>query len=337
MDRFLRKISYTVLPLWLFFVLFAVWYNCFFYDTMNGDLGRLGKISMPPYVEDGFTQLYYENVYCEKELKDTVVDVITIGDSFSQQGINGYQNYIASRGVSLINYDNHIEFNKFQLFNSLMELGYIDSTNVKVVIVECAERYWEYLRDIDFKKVSIKPSLRQNASNEPKWSLLEIRNYMILHLGVVKPVRHAKLSAKLFSVGNPNRLYFYSDDLKTNSINADEGKIIKKNVEKIIRTSTSLGIKVIFLICPDKFDVYQNYIVNNPFPRKKINEDLKRYFPYHDNLIIAKDIIMPYINKGGLDYYHYNDSHWTYKSSKIVADEILIKLSCMGVHSGGMN
>ena len=46
---------------------------------------------------------------------------------------------------------------------------------------------------------------------------------------------------------------------------------------------------------------------------------------------------MPYINKGGLDYYHYNDSHWTYKSSKIVADEILIKLSCMGVHSGGMN
>jgi len=92
---------------------------------------------------------------------------------------------------------------------------------------------------------------------------------MILHLGVVKHVRHAKLSAKLFSVGNPNRLYFYSDDLKTNSINADEGKIIKKNVEKIIRTSTSLGIKVIFLICPDKFDVYQNYIVNNPFPRKK--------------------------------------------------------------------
>ena len=76
------------------------------------------------------------------------------------------------------------------------------------------------------------------------------------------------------------------------------------------------------LVCPDKYDLYQDYIVNNPYQRKTINEDFRKIVGDREDIIIGKEILLPYINKGMKDIYYFDDTHWSFKSAKITADTL---------------
>ena len=321
MKKFLLKICYFVLPLWFIIIALSVYYNLFYLPDINGDLGRIGKIRMAPYISGGLSTILYDNVLYEKELRDTTIDFLTIGDSFSQQREKGYQNYMANKGYSILNYTNNVD-NKFQLLYDLMRFGYVDSSNVKTIIVECVERNINYLNSINSKSDSIKHIVPKQINEEPRWSLTEIRNFIVLKLGFNKPVCHAKLDRKFFSGEKGNDLYFYYKDLEDTSISLKPLRSMKSNIDLLTETAQSLGIHLIFLICPDKYDLYQDYIIDNPFPRKRVCEDLNTILSNNRNVIIAKDILSKYIVKGDLDIYHFNDTHWSYKSAEIIAEEL---------------
>lgn len=68
--------------------------------------------------------------------------------------------------------------------------------------------------------------------------------------------------------------------------------------------------------------MYQEYILEKKLPHKTINEDFRKIVGSNENIIIAKEILMPYIKNGIKDMYHLDDTHWSYKSARIVADTL---------------
>ena len=102
MRKFLINISYTVLPVWLFFVGMAVYLWAI--DDNSGDLMRLGLIDSGPEYTDSICshllpEVYYTGQDDDSLLRLDTCGVLVIGDSFSHGGGVGkqgdYVNYLA--------------------------------------------------------------------------------------------------------------------------------------------------------------------------------------------------------------------------------------------------
>ena len=71
----------------------------------------------------------------------------------------------------------------------------------------------------------------------------------------------------------------------------------------------------------------QNYIVDNPYPAKTLNEDIQQWMaPEMDRFVFSKQVLSPYIEQGVKDVYLFNDTHWSPASSHLIAAEIIKKL-----------
>lgn len=332
MKQFLIKISYTVFPMWLAVIGLVCFYDFVIVPNMQGDLGGLGKIPMKLYYEKGADTVVYENristIYKIETIKNDTFDIITCGDSFSQLGLYGYQNYMSSKGLSIINYFPYgpLRWNPFQAAFDLMNLGYIDSTNVNVLIIESVERsLLSRLQDLDFHHIKLEERDEVINHSDGKNPLLEAKTYLDFRLGLKEnPVKHLELNKPCFTGTHGQTLYFYCDDIADNgfSIPEDSYDMVKANVDSLFKKAFSKNIHLMILICPDKYDIYQDYIVNNPYPKKTINEDFRRIVGNRQDIIIGKEILLPYINKEMTDMYYFDDTHWSFKSAKLIADTL---------------
>ncbi len=331
MKRFLLKLSYTVLPLWLLTMTVTGFYKLKVEPEMNGELGPLGKLVFPVEHKDNvdITTKYYTDCVSLEELTDTVVDVLTLGDSFSQQWLGSYENFIARDGFSTVNL--HVAMNMFQTAYDLMKLGYVDSTHVKTIIIESCERFTVErilkLSTLD-TAVTVMPINTVRAVGEDDTSrnnpLIETRNWILLRLGIKHPVRHARVNRELFSGGDGRDLYFLDEDLYQTSISPAETVIIKRNIGLINNMADSLGIKIVYLVPPDKYTVYQQYITNNPFPLKTVGKQLKTMMA-SDNVhvwVFGIDVVSQSVETGEKDVYPVSATHWNWSTSERVASTI---------------
>ena len=87
------------------------------------------------------------------------------------------------------------------------------------------------------------------------------------------------------------------------------------------------GVRLLVMIAADKYDIYQNHIVDNPFPVKTNNEDIERIIGRRTSLLLTKRCLLPFIDKEEKDIYMFNDTHWSYKASKIIADELYQRIT----------
>ncbi len=335
MKKFLIKLSYTVLPLWLLVIALTAYYHLQVQPNIHGELGRLGKLQFAPETMNVDVQeKFYTDIDNLQQLADTTVDVLTLGDSFSQQGLGSYENFIGMQGYSVINF--HVDHNMFQTAYDLMQLGIIDSTHVKTIIVECVERCLpERVTALKTgnKSVKFSPIGRRNGTgsdtNDDKaheWSLLDVRNWLMLRLGFPEPVKHLKLTKSMFSGNRGKELFFYYEDLNSFTLSKEQQKIAAQNIGRINHLADSLGINILYLICPDKYDIYQNLIVDNPYPRKTLNEDFAACHPTPERLLLGKDVLMTMVNSGTKDVYHLSSTHWSYASAQAVALKLVTML-----------
>jgi len=72
----------------------------------------------------------------------------------------------------------------------------------------------------------------------------------------------------------------------------------------------------------DKYDMYQDHIVDNPYPRKTYNEDAREIFGNTPQVLLCKYLLTPLIEKGEKDVFLFDDSHWSIKASEIVGKEL---------------
>ena len=133
MKKLLYKTAFFVFP---FFLLFLLSHK--YYTSDKGDLLRLG------YIADIYNYDYKEvfkseinrkinyTLFSEINLKKgNTFTVFTIGDSFSEQGTIGYQNYLADdTTIKVLHYDRFLHENPIETLTGILNSNVLD--NIKV-------------------------------------------------------------------------------------------------------------------------------------------------------------------------------------------------------------
>jgi len=327
MKKFTIRFIGALIPLYVL-VLFYIFYIS---PNLSGDLGNIGQI---PFGKDysnaiGKNYLLRSRViqFTDKNMNSRY-KIGTIGDSFSQQGINGYQNYLANlENTDILNFKWEINCGAPQTAINLLNSGVFSNSHFKVVIIECVERQLIYrLSTVNFGNKSFKDSSvnehKQIDKENYKPFLENVFSWIRLSCGYNNPVNKVQLDANYFdSPTYGNKLFFYEYDLSFKTIDKNDITIAKSNLTKIVRLFESKGIKLIFMIAADKYDVYQSFIIHNPYPKNRTLDYFKDFeaYPYFVN---SKQILYPLVRNGVKDVYLMNDSHWSYKASQVVAKEL---------------
>jgi hypothetical protein len=329
MKMFLIKLSYTVLPVFLLLFGLVAYVTLYISPRTTGDLGHLAYIPFDCQ-EDApgeMEELLFEDVRQTDSLRNIHVDVLTVGDSFSRMGKLGYQNYLAAQGVSVVNCKRELYDNPFQYAYNILDRGLVDSANISVLVVQVGERDLVIRsEEFDVNKVDIRelgsksPSNGGGSAND--WSLLRARDFLMYRLDK-SPVYKVTLDKDYFNSKEPRSLYFYCADI-TNGVNIGDAsrQKIQEVYQILTRKANERGIALLLMIPVDKYDMYQDHIVDNPYPRKTYIEEAREIFGDTPNVLLCKDLLTPLIEKGEKDVFLFDDSHWSIKAAEIVGKEL---------------
>ena len=351
-----RKFLQIFLLIIFIFVSFhaSIWY---FYTSQIFDrqdklyVGDLGRVSYqidslhPRKLEYTLPKKHFNanNWHGEK------IDIITVGDSFSNADMGGrnpyYQDYLATfYNKNILNlHRNSEELNSLELLIGLYNNGWLKKYKPKFVILQMVERFSieAHAKDIDWKFTidptqSIIADLKTKDSHIPQLKLINTANYKFL-LYTLK-YKFSKRGYKYYPKLSLNQHFFsqkhYSDNLLfhfedvkyANAINDSRIDKLNKNLNKLAKLLKTLDIQLFYMPAVDKYDLYYDYIKNNPFPQNHyfnlLEKQEKEYI-----LINTKTILLEALKDGEIDIFYADDTHWSYKASeKIATNEVFQRL-----------
>lgn len=312
-----------------------------------GDLGRKSYLVDSLYYKTSGTDL--PKRHYEQKI-DTHVDVLTIGDSFTNGGAGGknqyYQDYIASNAdLNVLNIHRLPGLNSFETLLSLYNNGVLDELKPKSIIIEAVERAvverfakpmnWELKTDIkisDFKVVDSKRKKnRMNVEPPPKkkktFDVKIINNsnfnavlynflYHFNDHAFYNSVYKTLLDRDFFSVKAPRQLLFYDEAIeKIKQSNEKSIALINNNFNQLQKILAKKNIKLYFMPVVTKYNLYSKYIVNNPYP-KSVFFELLRPLPKQYTFIDTKQILGAALEEGMQDVFYADDTHWSYLASE---------------------
>ena len=336
MKRFLIKLSYTMLPVFLLLFGLTAYLNLYIRPQATGDLGRLAFIIIGEDYGQRIEQhelkdTLFNKVRETEDLRNIHVNVLTIGDSFSQQEHAGYQNYMVQEGVTVANMRRDLYDNPIQYAWNLLDAGVIDSTNIDVMVVEVGERDFSLrINSFSTDKVEVgEPDLPDEGGEENvwdirQWSLLRTRDFLMYRYAGRNPVYEAELDRDFFTSNEPRRLYFYCADI-LNGLTIDQP--VRPKIKEVFNLLTTKaherGIAFFLMIPVDKYDIYQDFIVDNPYDHpKRVNEEVREILGDIPEVLLSKYSLQPLIDKGEKDVFLFDNSHWSYKASEVVGKEL---------------
>lgn len=323
-----------ILGIFLFTILNFLIFNIF-QKNFTGDLGRMGKICFPKEYNKIYDLTYDENfIYANNENIEKV-DIITIGDSFSQQP-KGYQ-YFLSENKKTMNIKRYKNFEPEQTAIILLNSGYFEKVKPKYIILESIERaFIQRNINLDFNLTFSEEEILKFyekrkivKENNPKF--INIGNFKFLLNNIlykfddnayISPVYIANINKELFSYSN-KKLYFYKEDLEnmkyTTNVNL---KLVNKNLNLLYKKFQEKGIELIILVPPNKYTLYYDFIKNKKYSASNFFELFSQYNKEYC-FIDTKNILLKELEKGEKDIYLVNDTHWGVKASKVISKEIL--------------
>ncbi|WP_242133233.1 alginate O-acetyltransferase AlgX-related protein [Aestuariivivens marinum] len=345
MKRFLNVLVLFCLPFVLFFV-----YGMFGYEKSGGDLNRLGKISISEHyrdtllANDTLPKLWTNFSEIDRNLEKGPIDVLIIGDSFSNQGTISYYNFLASIiTLNVFNFDYNAfnlgdYYNPIQLLFGIKNSGLIEEIKPKCIVLEIVERnVIEHFRNLDHNlqidKAELKDRLYSPVIEPLAFPVRTFFNDIVLYYrygffykfndhAYESQVYKLAMSDTLFSSGIDDLIFFEKDLINMhNTITEQNIELFNDGMNMLNKELESIGINLIVLVCPDKYDMYQDYIVNNRHPKNPFFDILRSKNKTYD-FIDTKTLFMPYLEKGIKDLYFADDTHWSPIASKIVAQEL---------------
>ena len=310
---------------------------------ISGDLGNLAKITFGKEYEKLLAQNYLTNNYVRDTLIntdnhlefDTKSTILTIGDSFSLYGQGNYRylNYLAYLfHYDIVNIERKDHHAPVQDAIKLLNSGIIDSATCKAVIVETVDRNAiERLSGLDFdRNYSAFQKQKKAIPNNQKTTLLTLCQFIKLQLGYKNPVFNRDLMQNCFSHHDySNKLFCYKGDMGFKKISKENIETSKENLILLNKKFSDKGIKIIFLIAADKYDVYRPFMMDNTLPVDTTTDDLNNVCDIC--IINTKSMLQKMVRDGEKDVYKVNDTHWSYKASKAVAEKIACTIDSLGV------
>ncbi len=346
MKKFLIKISYTVLPVWLLLVGMAIYLSVT--GDNSGDLMRLGLIDGGPEYSDSIIdadalpEVYYGSLDNDSLMAMDTCDVVVIGDSFSHGGGVGKQgdfvNFLAhdsGQRVVVFTPAGDAQASPMQMAYDALRLGIIDSTHVRNLVVQEVERYLVGRHSTFVDNHTAMPQAPEDAAEatavvqaKDSSPLMRVKDYVFYRFFGANPIYKCRLARPMFSSKEPDMLYFYNDDVKLGfDVNGDQQQSIKYCYGKLIEEARKCGVNLVIVVACDKYDMYQEFIVDNPYPAKTLNEDIERWMSSElKHFVFTKRVLHPLVEQGVKDVYLFNDTHWSPASSRLVAREVINRL-----------
>jgi hypothetical protein len=343
MKKFILKSSVFIFPFSILYLL------TFFFLSVDEqpDLIRLGKI---PFIHrfysinnnDANPHIYYTTFINNKNLNKEF-KIVTIGDSFSEQGAFGYKNIIAKHH-SLLHIDRYYGENPLQTLINLTNGDFFDQYNVQYLILQCVERkFIEWSEDINLKSRTnineldtfISKGIQENFLFKPQKNNFFCKETLIFPLYNIPRyifkqnylsnnfVWNVALTKKQFFGIENNNLLFLNNDLIATKKNNKKNNIIRLNeqLNLVAKKLEKRGIKLIVLPAPDKYSLYYDYIEEKDKFEKplflSILSSLDKNYLYID----TKKLLLKEIDTKK-ELYYFGDTHWSFVSSKLIGDEI---------------
>lgn len=336
MKRFISKTAIFIIP---FLVLYII---TFLFFTVNaGDLLRIGFIpSTDKKYRQNFTSYNHEIKFTElSKSKEKTYKILTIGDSFSEQGKSGYQNILAN-DFSILHVDRFISNNQIQKLVELSNGNFFDTYNVQYVILQGVERDLiddvkninnksrTDIHQIDSIVTNHKPEQNKEEYNFFSRTTLRFPYYALKYFTDKnylsnEQVYNVELNTKSLFSNNSNKLLFYYKDLNNTGQNNLPENAIKLNriLNTISEKLKEKNITLIFLPSPDKYDIYYDYIVDKQNLTKPIFFDNFKKLNKEYICINSKEILTEEL-KNKKDIYYFDDTHWSPIASVIIAQKI---------------
>lgn len=311
----------------LFF--YFIFYRDFLYCR---DLGRMGMMNFDSTyqncVDTLTTNLVSEINTSEISTCDKNITVISMGDSFSQQGRRGYMNYLANMLPEYQFYNiKNPTFSDPEI--KFMHICLANDTMPKIVILESVERLCINrlcnLKFYDELHIRKNDQIKKERTNKKKSFVQWAQEYYKKRLGIDNPVGHFQLTTNTFSCKKHEKdLYFIEEDLHIP--NSDLITLAQLKLDSLFQFAAERDIQLYYLVAADKYDIYQKYIAKE-HPQKNTLDQLSEHFKGNKYFINSKELILPYIHSGEKDMYYCDDTHWSTKSAKLVGEEIARRIA----------
>lgn len=275
--------------------------------------------------------------------------VLTIGDSFTGQGNRGYKNQLAQK-ESVLNVSG-VSWSPFESLSLLINSDFFEHYQIDYVVLQSVERALpDRIETLDTNKILLFEDLekKMNALTEEdkrierqatlekkahehlffsNQSLKFVWNTMKFFFSskteLENGIQKVTLNRDLFTVNNRS-LLFLKDDLLSVRYNQKKENAEKLNdyLNAFTQKLKEKNSQLIYMTAPDKYDIYQKYIKDKSFPRPLFFEnfrELEKQYHYID----TQEILAKRVKAGEKDVYYFDDTHWSPKSAKIIAEEIL--------------
>lgn len=153
---------------------------------------------------------------------------------------------------------------------------------------------------------------RENGAHA-EFALNDMLTWIRTRLGYKAVVKHCKLTHKMFDHNRyGSELYYFKDDHVVCNMPQEQLDMIAVGVNKFFAIAEQQGIKLYLFITPDKFDLYYPYLIDPPLPRPNVLRFIDGIDArYADRIFCTRDSLAPYLERGVLDVYRLNDSHWS--------------------------
>ncbi len=343
----MKKLIMRILLLLAPFIFLALNYKS--YEKSDGDLARLGRISVEKKYRDIFINEFLTvKKYMRLSETDTLSyetgNVMIIGDSFSQHKNVSYHNYAANLdSLTYINYDGNINDNPIQAAFGLANGDVFDKMNIRHLVVQSVERdavlrarnidRSKIVNIADFKNYISKRPATENAkkSDEGLSIFQDMLKYFVYNTlyylddnAFISQVYKARVEKVHFSTKDKVILFYY-EDIEAAGPNSQEDGVKKLNNElnALADRLKHKNVKLIFLLCPDKLSLYHPFISDNQrYPETEFYDLLsreKKNYVYID----AFSILRKRIESGEKDIYYADDSHWSPFAAKIIGKELV--------------
>jgi hypothetical protein len=324
---------------------FIVWHYLtknFFTNDNNTTIGDLGRISY------SLDSLYLRENEIDLDklhfnyIRDKDVDVLTIGDSFSN-GMGGglnpfYQDYISTKFNKNVMNIQAFSDGFIETVLMLINTKVIDGINPKVIILQSIERLAidRFAKDVNWdissnnKSIDIKLN-KKYKSDIPNPYFINNINYNALIYNTlyyydskayISNVYRLESSKKIFSSKNMTQLLVLSQDLE-NIKKATKNKINKlnENLNRLSKILKEKNIKLYLLLNVDKYNLYFKYLLEKKEKNSILFEELEQKTKEYE-FINTKKILLPLIDKGDLDIYYSDDTHWSFDAIKEVFNKV---------------